>query len=154
MEIGIVFLVFLVSIAYVYLAYKILVSYFMAILFPLNPASRLFLTIGLLGFGFSLFRFNSVGIELLRDRILSETIMSGIGLYLLFIFLSFCFSILIFRLSLLVNKVSSKENEKIELVKNSFLFAGLQSISFLFFIFLLVEPVISLALNFIKIKPH
>jgi hypothetical protein len=46
-----------------------------------------------------------------------------------------------------VNKVSTRENEKAELAKNSFLFAGIQSISFLFFIYLLADPVVKLALS-------
>jgi hypothetical protein len=116
-------------------------------MFPLNSASRLFLVVGLIGFGLSLFKFNSIGIELLRNSILTESIVSGFGLYFLFLFLSFCFSIIIFRLTLLVNKVSTRENEKAELAKNSFLFAGIQSISFLFFIYLLADPVVKLALS-------
>jgi hypothetical protein len=147
MEIGIIFLQFFVSIGYLYLAYKVLIAYFMGIMFPLNSASRLFLVVGLIGFGLSLFKFNSIGIELLRNSILTESIVSGFGLYFLFLFLSFCFSIIIFRLTLLVNKVSTRENEKAELAKNSFLFAGIQSISFLFFIYLLADPVVKLALS-------
>ena len=119
----------------------------MGIMFPLNSASRLFLVVGLIGFGLSLFKFNSIGIELLRNSILTESIVSGFGLYFLFLFLSFCFSIIIFRLTLLVNKVSTRENEKAELAKNSFLYAGIQSISFLFFIYLLADPVVKLALS-------
>ena len=147
MEIGIIFLQFFASIGYLYLAYKVLIAYFMGIMFPLNSASRLFLVVGLIGFGLSLFKFNSIGIELLRNSILTESIVSGFGLYFLFLFLSFCFSIIIFRLTLLVNKVSTRENEKAELAKNSFLFAGIQSISFLFFIYLLADPVVKLALS-------
>ena len=147
MEIGIIFLQFFASIGYLYLAYKVLIAYFMGIMFPLNSASRLFLVVGLIGFGLSLFKFNSIGIELLRNSILTESIVSGFGLYFLFLFLSFCFSIIIFRLTLLVNKVSTRENEKAELAKNSFIFAGIQSISFLFFIYLLADPVIKLALS-------
>lgn len=149
MEIGIIFLQFFVSIGYIYLAYKVLIAYFMGIVFPLNSASRLFLVVGLIGFGLSLFKFNSIGIELLRSSILKETIVSGFGLYFLFLFLSFCFSVIIFRLTLLVNKVSTRENEKAELAKNSFLFAGIQSISFLFFIYLLADSVVKLALSLI-----
>jgi hypothetical protein len=147
MEIGIIFLQFFVSIGYLYLAYKVLIAYFMGIMFPLNSASRLFLVVGLIGFGLSLFKFNSIGIELLRNSILEEKIVSGFGLYFLFLFLSFCFSVIVFRLTLLVNKVSTRENEKAELAKNSFLFAGIQSISFLFFIYLLADPVVKLALS-------
>jgi hypothetical protein len=147
MEIGIIFLQFFASIGYLYLAYKVLIAYFMGIMFPLNSASRLFLVVGLIGFGLSLFKFNSIGIELLRNSILTESIVSGFGLYFLFLFLSFCFSIIIFRLTLLVNKVSTRENEKAELAKNSFLYAGIQSISFLFFIYLLADPVVKLALS-------
>ena len=150
MEFGIIFLVFIVSVVYAYLAYKLLIAYFRSILSPLNSASRIFLVVGLIGFGYSLFKFSGIGIELLRNSILKETILSGIGLYFLLIFLSFCFSIFVFRLSLFVNKVSTKENEKVELVKNSFLFAGLQSISFLFFIYLLADPVVRLALKLIQ----
>ena len=149
MEIGIIFLQFFVSIGYLYLAYKVLITYFMRIMFPLNSASRLFLVVGLIGFGLSLFKFNSIGIELLQNSILEEKIVSGFGLYFLFLFLSFCFSVIIFRLTLLVNKVSTRENEKAELAKNSFLFSGIQSISFLFFIFLLADPVVKLALSLI-----
>jgi hypothetical protein len=149
MEIGIIFLQFFVSIGYLYLAYNVLITYFMRIMFPLNSASRLFLVVGLIGFGLSLFKFNSIGIELLQNSILEEKIMSGFGLYFLFLFLSFCFSVIIFRLTLLVNKVSTRENEKAELAKNSFLFSGIQSISFLFFIFLLADPVVKLALSLI-----
>ena len=149
MEIGIIFLQFFVSIGYLYLAYKVLITYFMRIMFPLNSASRLFLVVGLIGFGLSLFKFNGIGIDLLRNSILNETIVSGFGLYFLFLFLSFCFSVIIFRLTLLVNKVSTRENEKAELAKNSFLFSGIQSISFLFFIFLLADPVVKLALSLI-----
>ena len=147
MEIGFIFLQFFASIGYLYLAYKVLIAYFMGIMFPLNSASRLFLVVGLIGFGLSLFKFNSIGIELLRNSILTESIVSGFGLYFLFLFLSFCFSIIIFRLTLLVNKVSTRENEKAELAKNSFLYAGIQSISFLFFIYLLADPVVKLALS-------
>ena len=149
MEIGIIFLQFFVSIGYLYLAYNVLITYFMRIMFPLNSASRLFLVVGLIGFGLSLFKFNSIGIELLQNSILEEKIVSGFGLYFLFLFLSFCFSVIIFRLTLLVNKVSTRENEKAELAKNSFLFSGIQSISFLFFIFLLADPVVKLALSLI-----
>ena len=149
MEIGIIFLQFFVSIGYLYLAYNVLITYFMRIMFPLNSASRLFLVVGLIGFGLSLFKFNSIGIELLQNSILEEKIMSGFGLYFLFLFLSFCFSVIIFRLTRLVNKVSTRENEKAELAKNSFLFSGIQSISFLFFIFLLADPVVKLALSLI-----
>ena len=119
----------------------------MGIMYPLNSASRLFLVVGLIGFGLSLFKFNSIGIELLRNSILEDKIVSGFGLYFLFLFLSFCFSVIVFRLTLLVNKVSTRENEKAELAKNSFLFAGIQSISFLFFIYLLADPVVKLALS-------
>ena len=147
MEIGIIFLQFFVSIGYLYLAYKVLITYFMGIMYPLNSASRLFLVVGLIGFGLSLFKFNSIGIELLRNSILEDKIVSGFGLYFLFLFLSFCFSVIVFRLTLLVNKVSTRENEKAELAKNSFLFAGIQSISFLFFIYLLADPVVKLALS-------
>ena len=150
MEIGIIFLQFFVSIGYIYLAYKVLIAYFMGIVFPLNSASRLFLAVGLIGFGLSLFSFSKVGIELLLNfSIIQKNFLSGIGLYLLFIFLSFCFSVIIFRLTLLVNKVSTRENEKAELAKNSFLFAGIQSVSFLFFIYLLADPVVKLALSLI-----
>ena len=150
MEIGIIFLQFFVSIGYIYLAYKVLIAYFMGIVFPLNSASRLFLAVGLIGFGLSLFSFSKVGIELLLNfSIIKKNFLSGIGLYLLFIFLSFCFSVIIFRLTLLVNKVSTRENEKAELAKNSFIFAGIQSISFLFFIYLLADPVVKLALSLI-----
>lgn len=150
MEIGIIFLQFFVSIGYIYLAYKVLIAYFMGIVFPLNSASRLFLAVGLIGFGLSLFSFSKVGIELLLNfSIIKKNFLSGIGLYLLFIFLSFCFSVIIFRLTLLVNKVSTRENEKAELAKNSFLFAGIQSVSFLFFIYLLADPVVKLALSLI-----
>lgn len=149
MEIGIIFLQFFVSIGYLYLAYKVLIAYFMRIMFPLNSASRLFLVVGLIGFGLSLFKFNGIGIDLLRNSILNETIVSGFGLYFLFLFLSFCFSVIIFRLTLLVNKVSTRENEKAELAKNSFLFSGIQSVSFLFFIYLLADPVVKLALSLI-----
>ena len=150
MEIGIIFLQFFVSIGYIYLAYKVLIAYFMGIVFPLNSASRLFLAVGLIGFGLSLYSFSKVGIELLLNfSIIKKNFLSGIGLYLLFIFLSFCFSVIIFRLTLLVNKVSTRENEKAELAKNSFLFAGIQSVSFLFFIYLLADPVVKLALSLI-----
>jgi len=150
MEIGIIFLQFFVSIGYIYLAYKVLISYFMGIVFPLNSASRLFLAVGLIGFGLSLYSFSKVGIELLINfSIIKKNFLSGIGLYLLFIFLSFCFSVIIFKITLLVNKVSTRENEKAELAKNSFLFAGIQSISFLFFIYLLADPVLKLALSLI-----
>ena len=150
MEIGIIFLQFFVSIGYIYLAYKVLIAYFMGIVFPLNSASRLFLAVGLIGFGLSLFSFSKVVIELLLNfSIIKKNFLSGIGLYLLFIFLSFCFSVIIFRLTLLVNKVSTRENEKAELAKNSFLFAGIQSVSFLFFIYLLADPVVKLALSLI-----
>ena len=150
MEIGVIFLQFFVSIGYIYLAYKVLIAYFMGIVFPLNSASRLFLAVGLIGFGLSLFSFSKVGIELLLNfSIIKKNFLSGIGLYLLFIFLSFCFSVIIFRLTLLVNKVSTRENEKAELAKNSFLFAGIQSVSFLFFIYLLADPVVKLALSLI-----
>ena len=150
MEIGIIFLQFFVSIGYIYLAYKVLIAYFMGIVFPLNSSSRLFLAVGLIGFGLSLFSFSKVGIELLLNfSIIKKNFLSGIGLYLLFIFLSFCFSVIIFRLTLLVNKVSTRENEKAELAKNSFLFAGIQSVSFLFFIYLLADPVVKLALSLI-----
>ena len=150
MEIGIIFLQFFVSIGYIYLAYKVLIAYFMGIVFPLNSASRLFLAVGLIGFGLSLFSFSKVGIELLLNfSIIKKNFLSGIGLYLLFIFLSFCFSVIIFRLTLLVNKVSTRENEKAELAKNSFLFAGIQSVFFLFFIYLLADPVVKLALSLI-----
>ena len=148
MEIGIIFLQFFVSIGYIYLAYKVLSSYFMGIVFPLNSASRLFLAVGLIGFGLSLYSFSKVGIELLINfSIIKKNFLSGIGLYLLFIFFSFCFSVIIFKITLLVNKVSIRENEKAELAKNSFLYAGIQSISFLFFIYLLADPVVKLALS-------
>ena len=148
MEIGIIFLQFFVSIGYIYLAYKVLISYFMGIVFPLNSASRLFLAVGLIGFGLSLFSFSKVGIELLINfSIIKKNFLSGIGLYLLFIFFSFCFSVIIFKITLLVNKVSTRENEKAELAKNSFIFAGIQSVSFLFFIYLLADPVVKLALS-------
>ena len=150
MEIGIIFLQFFVSIGYIYLAYKVLSSYFMGIVFPLNSASRLFLAVGLIGFGLSLFNFSKVGIELLLNfSIMKKNFLGGIGLYLLFIFFSFCFSVIIFKITLLVNKVSARENEKAELAKNSFLFAGIQSIFFLFFIYLLAGPVVKLALSMI-----
>ena len=148
MEIGIIFLQFFVSIGYIYLAYKVLISYFMGIVFPLNSASRLFLAVGLIGFGLSLYSFSKVGIELfINFSIIKKNFLSGIGLYLLFIFFSFCFSVIIFKITLLVNKVSTRENEKAELAKNSFIFAGIQSISFLFFIYLLADPVVKLALS-------
>ena len=150
MEIGIIFLQFFVSIGYIYLAYKVLISYFMGIVFPLNSASRLFLAVGLIGFGLSLYSFSKVGIELLINfSIIKKNFLSGIGLYLLFIFFSFCFSVIIFKITLLVNKVSARENEKAELAKNSFLFSGIQSIFFLFFIYLLAGPVVKLALSLI-----
>jgi len=150
MEIVIIFLQFFVSIGYFYLAYKLLMAYFMGVVFPLNSASRLFLAVGLIGFGLSLFSFSKVGIELLIGfSAKDKNFLSGIGLYLLFIFFSFCFSVIIFRLTLLVNKVTTRENEKAELAKNSFLFSGIQSISFLFFIYLLADPVIRLALSLI-----
>ena len=148
MEIGIIFLQFFVSIGYIYLAYKVLISYIMGIVFPLNSASRLFLAVGLIGFGLSLYSFSKVGIELLINfSIIKKNFLSGIGLYLLFIFFSFCFSVIIFKITLLVNKVSTRENEKAELAKNSFIFAGIQSVSFLFFIYLLADPVVKLALS-------
>lgn len=147
MEIGIIFLQFFVSIGYIYLAYKVLISYFMGIVFPLNSASRLFLAVGLIGFGLSLFSFSKVGIELLLFGVDKKNYLYGIGIYLLFIFFSFCFSVIIFKITLLVNKVSTRENEKAELAKNSFIFAGIQSISFLFFIYLLADPVVKLALS-------
>jgi hypothetical protein len=147
MDIVIIFLQFFVSIGYIYLAYKVLVAYFMGIVFPLNSASRLFLAVGLIGFGLSLFSFSNVGIEFLRFYVNKKHFLIGIGLYLLFIFLSFCFSVIIFKITLLVNKVSTRENEKAELAKNSFLYAGIQSISFLFFIYLLADPVVKLALS-------
>ena len=110
----------------------------------------IFLAVGLIGFGLSLFSFSKVGIELLIGfSAKDKNFLSGIGLYLLFIFFSFCFSVIIFRLTLLVNKVTTRENEKAELAKNSFLFSGIQSISFLFFIYLLADPVIRLALSLI-----
>jgi len=147
MEIGIIFLQFFVSIGYIYLSYKVLIAHFMGIVFPLNSASRLFLTVGLIGFSLSLFSFSNVGIELLRFGVHNKNYLSGIGLYLLFVFLSFSFSVIIFKITLLVNKVSIRENEKAELAKNSFLYAGIQSISFLFFIYLLADPVVKLALS-------
>ncbi|NDB34993.1 MAG: hypothetical protein EB023_06530 [Flavobacteriia bacterium] len=137
-------LVLIFGILFYLLAYSLLKRHFHAIMFPLNPAAKLFLASILLGFGIALYHFCAFGYKLFDMFYTNHKVLQGVAFFALVIFLCFCFCVLMFRFVLVASKVLFRENEKAELIKGNLIIGGMQIVLFLFFISLLSEPVILL----------
>jgi len=139
-----------ITIMFMVLTYLIYRKYFYAIIYPLNAATRIFFVSSLIGSGLNLYSYNESGIALLNYHQSTAHLGLGIGIYLLGVFICFCFNMILFRITLLVNKISIFDNERAALAKGDLLIAGIQSITFLIFIFLLSEPMIQLILKMVQ----
>ena len=150
MHLLIIIATLIITLVFMFLTYLIFRNYFYSIIFPLNTATRIFFISALFGSGMSLYLFSESGISLLNHYYETNHLGLGIGVFLVGVFICFCFNIVIFRTTILINKISIFENEHAELAKGNLLIAGIQSITFLIFIFLLSGPLIQLILRVIQ----
>lgn len=141
----------LVTIVFMFISYYVFRNYFYSIIYPLNAATRLFFISVLFGSGITLLNYHEAGTILLKFLFDKNKIGIGIVIYCIGLIICFGFNVLMFRVTLLVQKITLYENEKAELAKGNFLIAGLQSITFLVFIFTLSKPMVQLILNLIQV---
>jgi len=136
---------FTVSIAYFILAMKIMIVFFEKISRPISHASYVLFLGALIGFGVVFYNISDIASNAFQFYFVKNQVGKGIYYWLIFAIISFVISFLVFHLSFLLVKISTKENEKAELARNNYHIAGIHSIIFILLCFILSTPVANIA---------
>jgi hypothetical protein len=150
MEFILILIVLIFGIAFLFLAFRILLPFFHGINNPLNGATRFMLLLTLIGFGFNLYEFSMGGVKVLEYYFSKSNFISGLGIFMVLLLISFISAMILFRISNGVINIISKENIKVELIKNNVLIAGIHGVAFLILVLLLKGHFLMYALSYIK----
>ena len=128
---GILALTILFGLFYVLFTYKFLMNYFQSIAKPLNNVLKLFLIIGFYGFSICLIEFWSYSSNLKPFGNNTSDFALSLLMNAIFLICSFIFSALLFKLSDGIVKSIMKENHKLQMIHNNYMYAGVQAIIFI-----------------------
>jgi len=136
---------FVVSIAYLILSLKIMIGFFEKISRPVSHASIVLYISSIVGFGIVFHDITDVALNAFQYYYTRGQMIKGLYYWIIFAGLSFVITFLIFHLSFLLVKISTKENEKAELARNNYHIAGIHAAIFILLCIILSSPISNIA---------